>query len=241
MKQCLAVMISSLLSLAAGQALMASERDCNTDSFQADEVLALGAVRSNITRLHFLKNTDDGLCPAAVKRCREPDYLVGGNTVVIAARAGGFRCAIYFDSNDRGHVGWLPETGLDIKPPSDAVDWTGEWSFGEEHNISVKRDAASGGLEIEGDATFGGSDPGRVKRGAVNTGSFSARIKPDATVGRAFFAFTATGGETLPFDQGPETACRLRMRLAGPYLRADDNGECGGMGVTFSGFYHRVQ
>ena len=236
MKPSLAI-ITSLLCLAAPQALRAGEHDCSMDSFQADQDLTIGVVRSSVRRLHFLKDT--GECPSADKKCREPRTLVGGTVVVLAARAGDFSCAIHIGRDDRADLGWLPISGLVLKPAPHAVTWTGEWSFGDQHDISIKRDAATGELRIEGEATFGGDDPQRVKNGAVRVGSLSARIKPDASTDPAFLAFTMTDAETLPFDQGSKSDCRVRMRRVGPYLRADDNEACGGMGVTFSGFYHR--
>ena len=33
--------------------------------------------------------------------------------------------------------------------------------------------------------------------------------------------------------------CKMTLRLVGEYLIADDNGECGGMNVTFDGVYRR--
>jgi hypothetical protein len=236
MKTSLAV-ITSLLCLAAPQALWAGEHDCSMDSFQADQDLTIGVVRARAGRLHFLKGT--GVCPSADKKCRGPRTLANGAVVVLAARVGDYSCAIHIGGDDRAALGWLPVSGLVRKPASYAIDWTGEWSFGDQHDISIKRDAATGELQIEGEATFGGDDPERVKNGAVRVGSLSARIKADASTDPAFLAFTMTDAETLPFDQGAETDCRVRLRLVGPYLRADDNEACGGMGVTFSGFYHR--
>lgn len=34
-----------------------------------------------------------------------------------------------------------------------------------------------------------------------------------------------------------EEGCRVRFRFAGHYLLVDDNGVCGGNGVSFSGVY----
>jgi len=36
-----------------------------------------------------------------------------------------------------------------------------------------------------------------------------------------------------------EQGCRVRMQRIGPWLLVEDNGDCGGSGVTFSGLYRR--
>jgi hypothetical protein len=36
-----------------------------------------------------------------------------------------------------------------------------------------------------------------------------------------------------------EEGCRVRMQRIGPWLLVEDNGGCGGSGVTFSGLYRR--
>ena len=46
--------------------------------------------------------------------------------------------------------------------------------------------------------------------------------------------------ETLPYEAGDDLDCRARMRLIGPYLLVADNGQCGGLNVSFSGAYRRT-
>jgi hypothetical protein len=44
---------------------------------------------------------------------------------------------------------------------------------------------------------------------------------------------------TLPYDQGEEVDCRVRMRRLGSFLLVEDNRRCGGINVSFSGIYQR--
>jgi hypothetical protein len=43
---------------------------------------------------------------------------------------------------------------------------------------------------------------------------------------------------STPFDKA-EGECRVRMQRIGAWLMVEDNAGCGGVGVTFTGFYHR--
>jgi hypothetical protein len=46
-------------------------------------------------------------------------------------------------------------------------------------------------------------------------------------------------GDTLSFADGYDDGCRVRMQRIGPWLLIEDNGGCGGAGVTFTGLYRR--
>ena len=104
-----------------------------------------------------------------------------------------------------------------------------------EQQITIKA-GRGGGLDADGDATFGALDPERAKRGAVNIGHVSGTAKPEGPI----LAFAmGDDDKTFPFDKGGEFDCRIRLRLVGPYLLAGDNKQCGGFNVTFDGVYRR--
>ena len=43
----------------------------------------------------------------------------------------------------------------------------------------------------------------------------------------------------VPFDQAKQAECQVRMQRLGNLLLVEDNGGCGGIMVTFTGFYRR--
>jgi hypothetical protein len=110
----------------------------------------------------------------------------------------------------------------------------GNWQAPEK-SIVIRRNASSDGLDLTGSATWGGQDPDRVKRGAVNTGAFEAMAKPNGSS----LAFTVGVWETLPYDKSTDADCSVRLRLLESFLLVQDNGRCGGMNVSFSGAYNK--
>ena len=43
----------------------------------------------------------------------------------------------------------------------------------------------------------------------------------------------------MPFATQCDSGCKVRMHRIGELLLVEDNGNCGGVGVTFTGLYHR--
>jgi hypothetical protein len=68
----------------------------------------------------------------------------------------------------------------------------------------------------------------------VRTGAIEAQVMP----GKDTIAFLDDGW--LPFETKCEDACRVRMQRIGQWLLVEDNGGCGGPGVTFTGLYRRL-
>jgi hypothetical protein len=177
-------------------------------------------------------------CPEGGEACRGRAYLLAGDAVLVGERRGGWICATYADARGRITWGWLRGAELAPLPPTTAPagDWAGTWRFGPEQTLRLAP-AKGGAVAVDGEASWGAADPGRVARGAVHVGELRGVATPQG--GR--LAFTMGGeGRTLPYEAGDAYACRVWMERHGPYLVvADQPGNCGGLNVRFSGLYRR--
>ena len=185
--------------------------------------VALGRVR--VARGYLLRDDRPG-CPEAGKTCRARAYVVRGDPVLLDGTKRGFLQVRYANRLGWPTVGLLPEaevTRVAVPPQR----WTGHW-VRVEAKIDLKRTSASG-FAISGDATWGSLDPERVRRGGVNVGEFEGALRPRGT---GVVAITGTGDD-------PD-ACRVWVRLLGPYLLVTDNDACGGHNVSFTGVYRRA-
>jgi hypothetical protein len=198
--------------------------------------LTVAKISAGAPRSYFLLDPADRAgCPGDSASCRAKAFLVPGDTVLLTATKGAYACANYTGTRGTFTVGWLPVAGLTGVATGSATlsDWVGHWKSIEQ-SITIFR-GAEGTLGVTGEATYGSLDPQRVARGGVNLGNVEGTAKPVKGV----VAFTASENGTLPYDKGQETDCRLRMRVVGPYLLAEDNHNCGGHNVSFSGMYVR--
>jgi hypothetical protein len=140
--------------------------------------------------------------------------------------------------------GFLPRAQLGAPPPETPVNvsavWTGEWRSGDEQTIPIKP-KGDDRIVVNGEATYGGHDPERVKRDAVNAGQIEAEVS--IVNGAVSFAID-DDGTTKPFEfKGPNDSdiCRVKLRRLGPHLVTQDNVRCGGMNVTFTGVYRKAK
>lgn len=206
----------------------------------------LQVVRPGAARVPFVGGSDiDPACPAAIARCARKAFVVPGDAVIVTAISGAYACAAFTGPAPKAAatVGWLPRAML-VEAARDTTarapaDWAGTWRSGPEQEIRI-RPGGGGQIVVAGDATFGGSDPERVRRGGVNVGEIAGTSAVEN--GTAAFAF-GDDGTTRPFDaKRPEGAdlCRVRLWRLGRYLVAADNMMCGGMNVTFTGVYRRA-
>lgn len=207
------------------------------DASQDFGMARAAAITDGQPRIYFVQGADHAGCPNATAACRARAYVVPGDVVVLTATRAAYSCATLTNSKGGTTSNWLPTastTPLVPAPPS-IEDWVGHWRTGEQ-DITITR-AMAGELAIKGTATYGANDPDRVRRGAVNSGEIEAVANPR----NGLVAFTVGDNGTLPYDQGAEENCRLKMQVRGPYLIAVDSTTCGGMGVSFSGFYRRLK
>jgi len=128
-------------------------------------------------------------------------------------------------------------TAQEAAMPADLTAWAGAWRASDEQEITITVDKKA--LDIEGFATWGASDPGRVERGGVNVGEITARV-PRSWIeeDRLAFFIGDDGAEQLGMNDD-EYSCIVEMELRDDVLVVGDNNMCGGMNVTFSGEYVR--
>jgi hypothetical protein len=187
-------------------------------------------------RVNFVKSPYDDdfkadTCPAATATCRSKSYLVTGDLVIVARTRGEFTCVVFRSpaGNKRPWTnGWLPSAALTpVAPMAEPTvsDWLGSWEQ-RYAGIEIKQGGIGGRLTIEGIAAFKGARE-------VHTGAIDAQVLP----GKDSIAFLDDGW--LPFETQCDSGCRVRMHRVGPFLLVEDNGDCGGAGVTFTGLYHR--
>lgn len=228
-------------SFAAGLCLVASASQavaapsCVGDgNLKPDSPISVATVAGQ-GRVPFVKDaSQDPACPSTAAACREAAYLVSGNVVVVGAALGDYACATYVGAKGATRTGWLPQSALAASTaPVGLDDWAGTWTNDAEASIVTRRKSEV--VALEGSATYGTLDPDRVRRGAINSGEFSADVRPRG----AMVGFTQGDNGALPYESGDEFACRVRMKIAPPFLIVEDNGACGGMNVSFTGLYRR--
>jgi hypothetical protein len=188
---------------------------CRNGGFASDaKEFRVARVRG--ARAYFY-GEDEG-CPGPDAKCRRKAYVVAGNSLVVSRKFGDYVCAWFQPARGYETVGWLradqlelPET--DASPP--AARWLGEWVL-HSNGLTIRRGEKAGELRVEGSALWHGLGD-NVHVGEVN-------------------ASAAPGGNTLTLE---DDICKLTLRLVGDFLVADDNGDCGGVNVTFDGVYRK--
>jgi hypothetical protein len=230
-----------LLTSLGGNAARADAGDCNgVRDIGPGTAISLGAVKSSERRVHFLKSASaQQSCPSNSPKCREKDSVSPGDQIIVSAVEGEFLCADHINARGLRRTGWLPRNAVVLLPsrtPPRSDGWIGRWTSGPEQTISITRTPRAGEIRIRGEASFGALEPSRQDReGLVSTGELEGHVRPTS----GFAAFTMGTNATLPYDQGEEVDCRVRMQRLGSFLLVEDNRRCGGINVSFSGIYRR--
>ena len=229
-----------LAGLAGGSAHAQDGAGNCTTALQLSNSLnpSVATVSSSAPRTQLIKSRSDSkACPSASAACASKAYVVPNDEVFTGQAFGDFICATLVNAKGRATSGWLPKASITIKPatPVALADWLGTWSTGIEHEIRISRGKKAGTLALDAMATFGAKDPDRVKRGAVNMGDFKAERAPKD----AFLEFTVGPKGTLAYSEGDTSDCKVQLLRVGNALVVEDNGQCGGMNVSFSGLYRR--
>jgi hypothetical protein len=197
-------------------------------------------------RVHFVKGGEQAGCPNASAACAMGAFVIGGDAVVVSTTSGDYACVTFTGRPPKAVVtsGFLPRTQLGAPAPQAPLNvasaWSGAWQSGDEQTITIKP-KPDGRIALHGEATWGAHDPERVKRGGVNVGD----IEVEASIADGVVGFAMDDdGTTKPFDFKPgdnNEICRIKLWRLGPYLVVEDNVRCGGMNVTFTGVYRRVE
>jgi len=205
----------------------------NCNGFEWDDKRALVVQRVTAKpRVNFIKSPYDDdfkaeTCPADTDACRKKSYLVTGNLVLTGTTLGAFTCISYQMKKQVWATSWLPSTALTPVAPMASPkisDWLGTWHH---PGGSVEITRGDGGkLHIEGVMLIPAGK-------ATNNGVIEAQATPQSDT----IAFVNDG--SVPFENMDEQGCRVRMQRIGPWLLVEDNDDCGGSGVTFSGLYRR--
>jgi hypothetical protein len=199
---------------------------CRGVDFDMKRPLAASRISVRV-HVNFVKGSDDdAACPADKDACRKKAYLVPGDIVLTGRAQGAFTCASYQSLHTRKQnwtVGWLPTASLTPLEPMGspkAADWIGTWSH-PGGTISIKS-GDGGKLSIEGEHVYPAAQN-------VHTGVLGANVVP----AQGMIAFAEDG--SVPFEQAEEGQCLVRMQRVGALLLVEDNMQCGGSMVTFTG------
>ena len=210
-------------------------RNCIGVDWDEKHALSVAKVTAS-PRVNFVKSPYDdefkaATCPAATDACRKKSYLVTGDLVLVGKTLSGFTCVAYQMPAAKRHIfaeGWLPSAALTPVAPAASTampDWIGTWEH-PHGTIEIKSGGIGGRLQIEGFMLVPTARD-------FHNGVISAQVMP----AKDSIAFQNDGW--MPFETVCEDACRVRMQRIGPYLLVEDNGDCGGAGVSFTGLYHR--
>lgn len=201
------------------------ESFCSGVGFSDTSDLIIGRVKADAGKVYFRKNGDKkNACPSAAPQCQDKAYLVSGDLVVLGAKRGEFVCVDY-DNGKGSRGGWLPSSTIVPAPlENDPAAWLGGWKR-VEADITIEK--TKDGLKASGEATYGALDPERIKRGAVNSGSFSGPL-------------ALKDGQGRIVDDDSISGCNVKLARAGDFLFVRDNNVCGGMNVSFSGLYRKA-
>ncbi|MFB9263226.1 hypothetical protein ACFFWD_08590 [Bradyrhizobium erythrophlei] len=229
------VVLAALLSATGAQAYDATDpANCNGADGNDDHALVLSKVTAS-PRVNFVKSPYDDdfkavTCPAATDACRKASYLVTGDLVLTGRVRGAFTCVTYQSPTSKKNIwtsGWLPSTALTPMAPMPSpqpADWIGLWDQ-RQGSIEIKR-GSGGKLHVSGEMAVKGAQE-------VHTGVIEADVVPQGDT----IAFVDDG--STPFEKRNEGECWVRMQRVGALLKVEDNGGCGGAGVTFMGLFHR--
>ncbi|WP_375382086.1 hypothetical protein [uncultured Sphingomonas sp.] len=129
-------------------------------------------------------------------------------------------------SRARETTGWVDtdRLALDAAASHPALSaWVGDWYMDDDH-IRLTR-ATQGRLRVDGDAYWPGAHPADRPSGP-NVGNLEGTF--------------AVNADRLDYSNGNDSYdCRATLRLLGDYLLVEDDGNCGGMNVRFTGTYRR--
>lgn len=162
--------------------------------------------------------------------CGSSGYLLKGDPVVLYAQKAGWAC-IEFTSR-QGQPTFqraVPQKALKVIAQPNTL--RGTWQYGDQ-SIYLRRNGDQ--LLVRGWSQWPwllGASAETKKRLALS----------GPNMGSLDMAAPLPDSDTIKFSSGAdENACKVSLRVLGPYLLAQDNNNCGGFNVTFSGTYRQT-
>jgi len=174
-------------------------------------------------------------CPEKSLICNKGAFLLPGDQVAVSRVDGDRACAEYLNPAKRPEndetAGWLPLERLNQISP--APNWVGRWGDSET-KIIAKPQGGKIRVDAKANMQFGNGEEG---------GQFAALI--DGRQPQVKFGYqSGDDGEPeklLPYQEKETPGlCQVKMAQLGRYLVVGDNHMCGGINVSFSRIYRRV-
>ncbi len=164
-------------------------------------------------------------CHKRPEPCQLKGYLVGGDVVVTSPQRKGDLTCVVFVGRAGESTGWVESKRLKSLPvvataPADI--WLGSWRRDEWAEFSVTR--RKGQFFASGNALWVLYGPDGKPSYGPNTGDFSGLLR-------------IQGNRAEVTSEYP--GCIVHMARIGPYVLLEDDNNCGGMNVTFRGYYRR--
>ena len=235
---CFSVEIPCLTLFLSLTAVAARADPLNCEDLLSSRVV-LSRVSTTQAKLNFVAGPDKRTptCPSPESTCRLKAFLVPGDEVLINTTEGSYVCATFKAQSGIVTRGLLPRAALQVVPPEQvsAQKWDGKWRRDLEVEIVIESRKEQ--VKVSGRATWGSSDPQRVKRGAVNTGELSGSGKPRGQV--LAIGYDPDRSGFPPPEDAASDICAAQLEMYGRYLVVEDNGRCGGLNVSFTGLYVR--
>jgi hypothetical protein len=235
MRTALLVAAALLLPITAGHAQHCAEFTDRT----AFAELAIAQVKQGQTRVPFSKADCASTKPGA---CQSQAYVMPGDVVLVGQVFDASACAVYVNPKGQVTTGLLPNERLRVpspRPETGASALVGIWTRAEAE-IVIKPKGRAGMLSFDGNATYGALDTRRVARGAVNLGEFNFDLTPAGNTVDVLLDGAEPVVRKTAKASADETGCSVAMIALGPYLVVEDNRNCGGVNVSFTGFYRRT-
>jgi hypothetical protein len=202
--------------------------------------VAPARVTTKEPRLHFVAGAGERTpgCPSAASACRLRAFVMPGDEVLVDLTDAAYVCAFFKSQGGTETRGWLPRASLELVAPAPAParQWDGNWQRDREARIVIKSHGDE--VEVSGSAMWGSYDSERVRRGGVHVGALSGTGRPRGQT--LAIGYDPDRSSFRPAQDQPPEDCAAKLDLYGRYLVVEDNRGCGGLNVSFTGTYVRV-
>lgn len=197
-----------------------------------DEYLLAGAQLAQITKKTPLYSevSKTGDPCQRTGSCGQSGYLIAGDLVVLHAQKAGWACIEFTSRTGKPTFQRaVPQNALRIiRQPSTL---RGTWKFGDQ-SIFLRRSGDKLLLRGWSQWPWQMGASAETRKRLESSGPNVGNIDLSAPFPRT---------DTVQFGEGAdENACQVALRVLGPYLLAQDNNNCGGLNVSFSGTYRQT-